>query len=332
MSTPRHIPIRLRRWICLVAAVATLCLSGRVPAQTSPETTTPPVTLHVAVKLVQINCTAANRKTRATEEITSPEQVRVFEDNKLQTLLGLRHAEDTPLVLGILLDISGSEAGEWDRMKRQTIHFIAETLRPGDRVFIVTFNVRLRILLDITKPTDTPAHIAAKLDNLQEEYGVEVHSRNMSGNGTRLWDAMDFATEAMAPHQGRKAIVVFTDGLDNASAAQPPAILRRAQELAVPFYAIRVWGMELAGSVAAGHSPPGSEILPNLVDKSGGVLLTATRDRDVAAALGRMAGLLRSQFVVEYRPPPDSQPGFHHIRIEAVDHNIEIHGKAGMWR
>lgn len=316
----------------MLAAIVLLYLSGIASAQTAPETINPPVTLHVAVKLVQINCTATNRKTHSIEEITAPEQVRVFEDNKLQSLLGLSHAEDTPLVLGILLDISGSEAGEWDRMKRQTIHFIAETLRPGDRVFIVTFNVRLRVLLDMTKPTDTPAHIATKLDSLQEEYGVETHSRNMSGNGTRLWDAMDFATDAMAPYQGRKAVVVFTDGLDNASAAQPTNILRRAQEQAVPFYAIRVWGMELAEAVATGHSPPGSEILPNLVDKSGGVLLTATRDRDVAAALGRMTALLRSQFVVEYRPPPDSPPGFHHIRIEAVDHNLEIHGKAGMWR
>jgi len=332
MCTPKRILVGPHRRLRLLATIALLSLAGIAAGQAAPETTAPPVTLHVAVKLVQINCTAAHRKTHAIEEITSAEQVRVFEDNKPQTLLGLRHAEDTPLVLGILLDISGSEAGEWDRMKRQTIHFIAETLRPGDRVFILTFNVRLRVLLDVTKPTDTPAHIATKLDSLQQEYGVETHSRNMVGTGTRLWDAMDVATDSMAPYEGRKAVVVFSDGLDNASAAQPQAILRRAQELAIPFYAVRVWGMELAGSVAAGHPPQGSELLPDLVDKSGGVLLVATRDRDVAAALSRMATLLRSQFVVEYRPPPDSAPGFHRIRIEAVDRNLEIHGKAGMWR
>ncbi len=60
------------------------------------------------MKLVQLTCSAFDRKTHAPEEITTPELLRVYEDGHPQKIIDVRRSADLPLTLGILLDVSGS--------------------------------------------------------------------------------------------------------------------------------------------------------------------------------------------------------------------------------
>ncbi|MBW4037644.1 MAG: hypothetical protein HIU91_02015 [Acidobacteria bacterium] len=148
----------------------------------------PASTLHVDVSIVQLTCSASNRHTHAIVPITSAQQLRVYQDNQLQPNITLRPAADLPLTLGILLDTSGSESGEWNRMRSQTLLFLQKTLRPGDRIFILTFDSRLLLLQDLTAPSASPVDILSTLKSLTTKSGIEVDHRKISrlnNGGTR---------------------------------------------------------------------------------------------------------------------------------------------------
>jgi Ca-activated chloride channel family protein len=289
-------------------------------------------TLHVNVRLVQVACTAFDRKTHTLAPITSPDQIRLFEDGKPQPILALRQADDLPLTLGILLDTSTSETGEWDRMRRQTQRFLAAALHPGDRIFLIAFDSRVRVMHGLTGPNDDPVRIVDSLDILRPEYGVEVERRSQVRGGTRLWDAMDFALHVLDPLQGRKALVLFTDGDDNASIVDPDTITHAAQNDGVTFFGVDVEGALAARALAGNHTPVPTTPFAAMVATTGGQLFNANGDAAVTARLSEVARLLRTQFVVEYRPPQETHTGFHRIRVEPVDKSIEIRARAGVYR
>lgn len=129
------------------------------------------------------------------------EQFKVFEDGKEQEIAYFG-AEDTPVTVVILLDTSGSTEYKIDDIRRAATAFVDE-LGPNDSVMVIEFASGVNVL---TEPTTDRQKIYRAINRVD------------FGGGTSLYDAVEFAlTKRIRKIEGRKAIILFTDGVDTTS-------------------------------------------------------------------------------------------------------------------
>jgi len=165
--------------------VIPILLIGLSPTQ---QTSTPVPQIRVDVKLVQANCTATRGKLDEPTTLDASE-TEVYEDEKRQSLVGVRRGQDLPLTLTILLDLSGSTEQGWQALREQTANFIRSAMRPGDRVAIISFSDTIRVLANSDRDP-SPKHLASLVETIPVEQGMEVYKRRDGPvRGTRMWAA-----------------------------------------------------------------------------------------------------------------------------------------------
>src|SRR6185369_12904972 len=149
---------------------------------------------------------------------------RIFDNGVEQTVAYFEPAEK-PFTVALLLDTSASTHFHLDEIREAAIAF-AKQLRPQDRVLIVSFNDEVLLLTEAT-------------NNLGVVETVIEENAN-TGNSTRLYDAVDLTIrERLNKIRGRKAIVLFTDGVDTSSQqATYQGTLREVEELDALIYPI----------------------------------------------------------------------------------------------
>jgi len=153
------------------------------------------------------------------------EDFTLFENNQEQAIAYFEPAEK-PFTVALLLDTSASTHFHLDEIKEAAIAF-ARQLRPQDRVLVVTFNSEVLLL---TEPTNN-------IPLIQD--AIEINA--FTGTSTRLYDAVDLTiNERLNQIKGRKAIVLFTDGVDTASQqATYESTLSEVDELDALIYPIK---------------------------------------------------------------------------------------------
>ena len=222
---------------CLLLLIAVLfCLdaSAQRPAQ-KPKPTPPPVpeavppeqtqdieTLKTDTNLVSVPVIATDRSGVYVPDLTR-EEFSIFEDGVKQDV-ALFATVTAPFHVVLMLDTSASTQ-EKLRVIREAAKAFIELLQPADRVKVISFDQVVRDLNEFTN--DRMALVAAI-------------NRTKSGEGTKLYDAMDLALNAIRPIRGRKAIVLFTDGVDwHSDNATFEGTLRGLDEEGVLVYPIR---------------------------------------------------------------------------------------------
>ncbi len=255
------------------------------------------------------------------------EDFKLFENDQEQAIAYFEPAEK-PFTVALLLDTSASTHFHLDEIKEAAIAF-AKQLRPQDRVLIVSFNSEVLLL---TEPTNN-------LGLIQDVIEVNAYT----GTSTRLYDAVDLTIqERLNQIKGRKAIVLFTDGVDTASQqATYESTLSEVDELDALIYPIQydttdyLRAMQNAGNGTITvtttqrgvfgnrtsqqtYNVPGSggslvgatkadydradHYLHALADRTGGRLYEANDTNQLAAAFSRIAEELRRQYTIGYYP------------------------------
>ena len=142
----------------------------------------------------------------------SKNDFRIFEDGQPQEI-SLFEQEGLPTHLAIVLDISGSVESEWGTIKYATKRFL-EHLKPEDRFSLVSFNTEIKLKMDWGRKTD-------RIDPV-------LTSIYCKGN-TKLWDAIYVVSnDVFKGIQGKKAIIIMSDGMDNESAVSYESALQAA--------------------------------------------------------------------------------------------------------
>ena len=152
------------------------------------------------------------------------EDFRVFEDGVEQRVAYFAPVEQ-PFTVALVIDTSGSTRFRLEDIQDAAIAFL-DQLRPADRVIVVSFDEQVRVLSEATS------------DRNQLRAAIR---RTHSGGGTRLYDAVDLViNEQLSRVQGRKAVVLFTDGVDTTSKrASYQSTLEAAVELDAMIYPIQ---------------------------------------------------------------------------------------------
>ncbi|HBR56770.1 MAG TPA: hypothetical protein DEA22_04775 [Blastocatellia bacterium] len=269
---------------------------------------------------------------------------RIFE-NGLEQPVGFFQSVEQPFTVVLLLDVSPSTAFKIDEIQDAAISFIRQ-LRPDDRVMVISFDSDVRIL---SRPTS---------NRMQLEDAIR---RARIGDGTSLYEAVDqVINREFRNITGRKAIVLFTDGVDTTShRADYHGTLEDAEETDSLIYPIRYntlrdfsgrfpgrrptgWGGILGqillgggatvGSGGAGTSSSeydkGLRYLEELALKSGGPKYEADTVGNLDAAFSGIAEELRRQYSLGYYPEKAGMPGERRqIRVRVMLPNVVVRAK-----
>jgi VWFA-related protein len=159
----------------------------------------------VDVDLVHLNVSVRERATNRSVPDLQRDDFEVLEDGVRQTI-GRFEPTEAPFHLLLLLDVSGSTQEFLDLIKEASVQFTRQ-INAQDRIAVAAFNSRLRLHQEFS--------------NDREEIRQSIN-RIRSGGGTAFYDALAGCLEQHLRHiEGRKAVVVFTDGVDNQLAGNP---------------------------------------------------------------------------------------------------------------
>jgi Ca-activated chloride channel homolog len=271
-----------------------------------------PIKLHTT--LVQVPVVVSERGGRYVSDLTQ-DDFTIFEDGVKQNI-DLFGSVEEPFSVALLLDSSGSTGSALDQIKSAATAFLGN-LRPHDRVMVISFNDSVEMLSELTNDA---AKLAAAVRSIK------------SGEFTQVYEAVYTAVwERLHDLPGRKAVIVFTDGIDTASSEISEedtldAVIESEDIIVYPIrYATREdverkmdsrarASLNSNGTRAAATNLEQSkreldrayrgadEYLQKLADMSGGIVERADRLGDLKSALGRIAEELRHQYLLGYYP------------------------------
>lgn len=172
--------------------------------------------------LVTVPVTVVDRYGRYVP-LLQRENFKIFEDG-IEQKLAYFAPTDQPITVVLLIDTSGSTQFRLEDIQEAAIAFVSK-LKTDDSVMVMSFDDRISVL---TKPTKDRELITKSI------------RRTRTGGGTRLYDAVDsIFTQHLRTIAGRKAVVLFTDGVDTTShRASYDSTLRQAEESDAPIYSV----------------------------------------------------------------------------------------------
>jgi VWFA-related protein len=214
----------------------------------SPEKPEPAATLSVDVKVVILPVTVRDKHGQIVRNLTKDDFV-LEEDGRPQAIKYFSQEANLPLTLGLLVDTSLSQRNVLDEERNASRSFLDQMLsQEKDKAFIVHFDREVELLQDLTSSRDL---LRKALDALQtpqldrERSGDDGQSppggprRMRRGGGTLLYDAVFLASdELMKKQQGRKALIILSDGVDRGSKKSLESAIEAAQRADTVVYSI----------------------------------------------------------------------------------------------
>ena len=213
------------------------------------------------------------------------EDFTILDNGKMQPIT-LFQNETQPFTVVVMLDFSFSMTTHLDLLKQATEQFILRML-PADKGQVGAFSDKIQFSGEFTNDRDD---LVAALKDLQ------------FGNPTRLYDAIDASIDILQEVEGRKIVLVFTDGDDTASKRGMGHVLDRAKATETMVYAI---GLESEFPVAPGRmqrTRP-DRGLRRLADETGGGYFELKKTTELAPTFTRVAQELHSLYTIGFNPP-----------------------------
>ncbi len=205
-------------------------------------------------------------------------------------------AEDVPLVLGLAVDTSGSMMTIMPDVRRAAAQFLGNVLSRIDQAFVVDFDSRPRMIASLTHDV---VQLIDNLDQLQAD-GL-----------TALYDAMQFGLVELARDQGRRALVILTDGDDYGSQSGYRKTFRTAENSGVPIYVI---SMANASPLGRGTRKPDLEAISRA---SGGRVYYVANMENLLDAYDHISRELQSQYMLGYTTDaPLTQQEVQSLKVE----------------
>ena len=315
---------------------------------TGPEEVDAGDVIRVNTTLITIPVSVMDRDGRYVPNLLK-DDFRIWEDGVEQDVAFFQSV-DKPFSVVLMLDTSPSTQFRLEDIQNAAVTFVSQ-LRPDDRVMVVSFNDDIKVLSEFTT------------DRSKLQRAIE---RARTDDGTRLYDAVDMVmNQYLSRIQGRKAIVLFTDGVDTTSRrADYQSNLMDAQELDALIYPVQydtaqdmnagnypstgqidVWGQILGGIFGGGRmgrrgGPPrgrgtsrgdyelGDHYLQELANTTGGREYRADTLQNMSSAFANVAEELRRQYSIGFYPKRPPQVGQRRqIKVRAKQPNLAVRAR-----
>lgn len=281
------------------ALVAAFAVAGMTLAAT-PGNQDQPI-FRAAIRTVPVYATVLDANGRLVPDLAQ-EDFSVF-DNGRPAEVALFSSEPQPFTAVVMLDTSASMTANLKLLNQAAEQFLLRLL-PVDRAQVGAFNDKIQLSGEFTNDRDA---LIAALDDLY------------FGNPTRLNDAIGASLDALQGIDGRRVILVFTDGEDTSSRLRFGTVLDRARDEEVMVYSIGLES-EYFNGVRVVRSRPTRD-LRKISEETGGGYFELKRTDELAPTFSRVAQELRSQYLIGFTP----------AALDGKVHKLEVRvGRAGM--
>jgi Ca-activated chloride channel homolog len=282
-----------------------LLLGGAWPA--SADEKAQPTVIKAGIDVVNITLTVRDPQGQLVSDLSADDFV-VYEDGHPQALeLFARATEEgredaLALDLGLLLDTSESMAKQMKLTRESALRFLDAVPRARD-LLVIFFDQDIRI---------------SRYDS-EHQQGLIDRIIDMKGSGnTALYDAITVYLSRVEESQGRKVLVLFTDGEDSRSLTSLNELIALVRSSNVMVYAISFAGSSF--SLGSNRYVSARSFLAHLAETTGGDIFTPASPRDLPAIYQKILNALAGQYVIGFVSDNLKRDGkFRKLRIEAKD-------------
>lgn len=254
------------------------------------------------VRLVELYVVVTDRDGRPVRGL-GRDDFRLLQDGREQAIAGFDDAGELPLSLGLAFDSSASMFLKLPDVREAARTLISGGLSRRDRALLVDFDTEPRL---VTGMTGDLGAVSAGLDSLRAD-----------GNSD-LFEAIVFALQQLRGADGRKALVVYSDGIGEGEQTSYRACLREARRANVPVYLI-VTNYRAARAAAPGSGEPldsYAERLDRLAAATGGRAFFVMPSQNPGEIYAEILRELRSQYLLTYYPREATQEVWRKVDVE----------------
>jgi Ca-activated chloride channel family protein len=268
---------------CTLMALVTLTL----PAQEN--------TLHVDVRLVNLFVNVTDHDGAIIAGLTG-EDFGLTEDGRPQQIAVFERQSELPLNLTLAIDTSGSVRKDLAEEAAAAKRFAHSLLRPQDQMSLLQFATNVR---ELTPFTNKLSQIDHGLGQLKGDWA------------TALYDAISFGSQRLGKREGRKVLVLISDGDDTAKSSTYSQALEQALRNEVIIYSL----IDVPIAASAGRDLGGEHALITLAEQTGGKSFYV-REVGLDQAFAQISNDLRAQYLIGYYPH-NQEPGrnFHRVQV-----------------
>jgi len=240
--------------------------------------------LHMDVDLALINVTVTDPYNRLVTGL-DPDNFRVYEDNVEQEVVTFS-SEDVPISIGVIFDFSGSMANKIGKAREAALQFF-KTANPQDEFFLVSFNERAELTSAFTN----------SIEDLQSRMMLTAPKGR-----TALLDAIYLGLSQMrGARNGKRALLILSDGGDNHSRYNESDIKRLVKEADTQLYAIGIFD-PLGYRNRTPEELNGPSLLGEVTEMTGGRVFAVENLNELPDIASKIGMELRNQYVLGYRP------------------------------
>jgi len=244
----------------------------------------PQPTFREGTQIVSLFATVMDSQKRLVPDLQESD-FEVLDNEKPQSLVFFQN-ETQPITVVVMLDTSGSMTLTLDLLRAAAEQFVLRLL-PADKAKVGAFNDKIQIK-------------GREFINDRDQLVTDIRDLDY-GNGTRLWDALAVSEDELKGVDGRKVILVFTDGDDTESRnASLGKVIDRARAEEVMIYAIGLESQYFNGQRTVRSKPDSG--LRKIADETGGGYFELTKTAELAPTFTRVAQELHSQYVLGFTP------------------------------
>jgi VWFA-related protein len=379
-SQPKSATMASRSSLWKPVAYALMAALGALPGAPPPMLAQDAATtIAVDVKVVTLPVTVRDKHGKIVRDLTK-DDFTLLEDSRPQTIRYFSEDTNLPLTLGVLVDTSRSQSNALDAERNASRSFFDQMIvQPKDRAFLVHFDRQVELLQDLTSSLEK---LQAALELLKTPSDRERSndpndpsnspSRSDSHHGgTQLYDAIFLASnELMKKQQGRKALIVLTDGVDRGSKTYLESAIESAQRADTVVYSIYFadsrrddhdQGERQGGGMGRGGGWPGGgggypggggrggrggggqrhpeeqrtdgkKILQRISRETGGRFFEVSKKQTVGEIYDSIVEELRTQYNMGYTPDKDSAAsGYHRVQLQVKRKDLAVQTRDGYY-
>jgi VWFA-related protein len=338
---------------------------------------TPAPTFSSNVKVVTVLATVRDKHGNIINNLTK-DDFQLQQDGQPQTIRYFTRETDMPLTLGLLVDTSLSQRRLIEQERVASYAFLNEFMRVDkDKAFVMHFDWGAELLQDLTTDHQKLQVALDKLDmpgstlsgGPQPANGDDDDGRRYKGGSTTMYDAIFLASdELMQKQQGRKALILLTDGVDEGSRTTLNRAIEAAQRSNTLVYSILYadpdayahqhfshsgglgggmghpgggWpgGSGGPGGQGGGHPrqqrdehPDGKKVLQRIAQETGGRFFEVSKKDPIDKIYDSIAEELRNQYSIGYTPDKAvAGTGYHKIAITTTNKDMIVQAREGYY-
>ena len=322
------------------------------------------------VNVVNVLATVRDKHGQIVNNLTK-DDFKLEEDGRPQTIRYFAKETDLPLTLGLLVDTSMSQRRVLEQERIASYAFLEHLMREDkDKAFVIHFDWDIELLQDLTSSRKKLNAALEKLDNPEFEQsgggggggggGSPGSGGHHRGGGTTLYDAVFLASdELMQKQQGRKAVIILSDGVDTGSKVTLTRAIEAAQRANTLVYSIlfsdkdaygnRNYGVHMGGmgggmgrpgGIGRGgpggypqqSHPDGKKVMEQIARETGGRFFEVSKKQSIDQIYASIEEELRNQYSLGYTPDKaDAAPGYHKIHLTTTQKALVVQTRAGYY-